>query len=93
MKKFGLVLLKYAISAVVFLALTVILDSGIGFVKAFETTFLYLLGLIIAEFLFAAVKVGYKLYKKSRAKKAEKALKAAKAAEREEESEARGSEE
>lgn len=84
MKKFGLFLLRYLISAVVFLIITVILDSGIGFVKAFETAFIYLLGFIVAELLLLAVKVGYKLYKKSRAKKAEKALKAAEKAEKEE---------
>lgn len=83
MKKFGLFLLKYLVAVVVFLVITVILDSGIGFVKAFETAFIYLLGLIVAELLVLAVKIGCKIYKKSRAKKAEKALKAAKAAERE----------
>ena len=81
MKKFVFFLLKYVISAVAFLVVTVVLNNSIGFIKAFETAFIYLFGLVVAELLLVFVKWGYKLYKKSRAKKAEMALKAAKKAE------------
>ena len=77
MKKFLMFLLRYVLCAVAFLVVTVALDSKIGFVKAFETAFIFLLGLIAAELVLLGIKLGYKMYKKSKAKAEEKAKKAA----------------
>ena len=75
MKKIGLYLLRCIVSYLIFLVVTAIIYSGVGFVKALQIAAFYTLGAISAELLMAIGKACYKIYKARRAKMAEKALK------------------